>query len=91
MPSKKEMKRIDGCCCFCKEDDTDLLDSHRMLPGKDGGKYNRWNALTVCATCHRKCHSGRIEIIGKYNSTSGHPVILYKENGEEKWASIGKK
>jgi hypothetical protein len=83
--SKKQIKKlIDKECYFCGEDDYELLDAHRIVPGKDGGKYTEWNMVTACSLCHRKCHTGRIEIIGKHSCSSGKSVIIYIEDGEEK-------
>jgi hypothetical protein len=69
------------------EEDVNLLDSHRIVPGEDGGKYTRYNTVTCCAKCHRKIHSGRIQIIGKH-PCGGRHVVIYMEDGEEKtcWA-----
>lgn len=78
-------KRQDGCCCFCGERDYELLDSHRIVFGEDGGKYTRHNTLTVCCKCHRRIHAGQIEIKGKHFSTSGRHMVRYLEEGQEKW------
>jgi hypothetical protein len=83
---KKAKKRLDKKCHFCNEDDYDLLDVHRIVEGKDGGRYTDFNTVTTCSKCHRKIHSGRIEIKGKYSSTAAKYVINYIEDGEEKWA-----
>ena len=84
--SKKQIKkRIDGKCYFCGEADYNLLDCHRIIEGKDGGKYVRGNMVTVCSTCHRKIHSDRIKILGRYFSTSGQYVLHFTEDDEEKW------
>ena len=84
---KKKLKKIfDGKCYFCEEDDYALLDTHRIVPGSEGGKYTDYNSLTVCCKCHRKIHSGRIKIIGKYFSTSGRHVLNFiDENNVDKW------
>ena len=83
--NKQVKKKIDRCCYFCEEDDYALLDCHRIVPGEEGGKYTDHNTLTTCANCHRKCHSGKIKILGKYFSTAGRYVLHYEENGEEIW------
>ena len=84
MNKKQAKKKIDGGCYFCNEKDYSVLDTHRIIPGADGGKYNGWNELTVCANCHRKCHSGKIKIKGKFLTSSGKYVIIFEEDGEEK-------
>lgn len=84
--SKKQIrKRADGKCYFCGQDDYSLLDAHRIVEGAKGGKYTDFNTLTVCALCHRKIHSGRIQILGRHYSTAGRYVLHYIEDGEEKW------
>jgi len=82
--NKKVKKRIDGKCIFCGEDDYNLLDAHRIIPG---GKYTDFNTITTCSLCHRKTHSGRIVILGKHFSSSGRHVIHCTIDGEEKWIS----
>jgi len=83
---KKIKKHTDGECYFCGENDYDLLDVHRIIPGEEGGKYTEYNTLTACANCHRKIHSGKIQILGKYPTYTGKDVLHYiTEDGEEKW------
>ena len=82
--SKARAKRIARACLFCGEDDIKLLDSHRIFEGADGGTYCDRNTVTTCANCHRKIHSGRIVIEGKYFSTAGKWVVFYTEDGIEK-------
>ncbi len=81
-------KLFDGECFFCGEKRYELLDSHRIVEGQDGGTYNWWNMLTTCALCHRKCHTGIIKILGKHKCMGGKKleVIHYiDEDGVEKW------
>jgi hypothetical protein len=82
--NKKVKKKIDKRCYFCGEGDYDLLDCHRIIPGEEGGEYNEHNTVVACACCHRKCHSGRINIIGRFFSTMGY-VLHYFEDGVEKF------
>lgn len=82
---KKLMKRIDRECQFCGEDDYDLLDLHRIIPGHKGGKYTRHNTVTCCALCHRKIHAGKITIFGKLSSTKGTVLHYINEAGEEQF------
>lgn len=81
---KKNKKRVDRCCKFCGEDDYDLLDVHRIKPGSKGGKYSRWNTVTACAACHRKCHSGRI-IVHRWCLSSAGRVLHCVIDGKEKF------
>lgn len=32
------------------------LDSHRLVPGKDGGEYVLGNVINICPNCHRLLH-----------------------------------
>jgi hypothetical protein len=83
--NKKYKKLYEKVCYICGEDDYDLLDVHRIIPGEEGGKYTEHNSLVMCANCHRKSHSGRIKMDRKYQSTTGRTVLHYWEDGEEKW------
>lgn len=84
--TKKQIKKLcEGKCFFCEESKYELLDAHRILEGKDGGKYNWENMLILCANCHRKCHSGVIKILGSHNSTLGKRAIHYIEDGKDCW------
>jgi len=87
MGKKQEWKRQQKKCFFCEEMDLDLLDVHRIVPGAEGGKYTHYNSLVCCCKCHRKIHSGKIEVVGKFMSTAGR-VLIYRENGEEKVEKI---
>ena len=82
--NKKNKKRHVGKCHFCEEDDYELLDTHRIVEGKDGGRYVDHNVVVACATCHRKIHAGRIVIDRWYQSTTGK-ILHYEEDGLEKW------
>lgn len=87
-PSKKQIKKL-VCkeCYFCGCDEYALLDVHRIIPGKDGGKYsNDYNLIVLCSLCHRKVHADIIKILGKHFSTTGQFIIHYlDENGIEQW------
>lgn len=85
MTSKKHIwKKIDKKCALCGEADFCLLDTHRIV---FGGEYSRKNTLTICTTCHRRIHAGKINILGKRPSTAGE-VIHFTEDGEEKFNLI---
>ena len=85
--SKKQIKKLsDKKCYFCSESDYSLLDVHRIIEGKDGGKYQEANMVTVCCKCHRKIHSGKIKIFRKYTTSLGRIVLHFiDENGVEKF------
>jgi len=85
MNNKQIRKKVDGKCYFCEESDYNLLDQHRIIPGEDGGKYCTENTVSCCANCHRKIHSGRIVIHGRYYSSAARWVLHFTEDDEEKW------
>jgi hypothetical protein len=82
---KKAFKKSQNKCRICGEEDYALLDVHRILEGKNGGKYLRYNSVSLCANCHRRVHDGQIVIDKYYLSTSGEHVLRIIENGEEKF------
>ena len=87
-PSFQQTKKKKvGKCFFCDEDDYEVLDCHRILEGENGGKYNDFNTLIVCAVCHRKIHSGKMKILGKHKTTKGNTRIVHyiDENQIEQW------
>lgn len=85
--TKKQMKKLsDRKCYFCDQSDYDLLDLHRILEGKDGGKYESMNTITVCCLCHRKIHTDKIKIFRKYTTSLGKIVLHFiDENGIERF------
>ena len=80
-------KKHKGKCFFCETPDYNVLDCHRILEGENGGKYTDFNTLVVCATCHRKVHSGTIKILGKHSTSRGSSKIVHfiDENNKEQW------
>lgn len=72
-------------CYFCEEEDYSILDAHRIIPGEKGGTYHPHNILVICSNCHRKVHSGGLQILGKHPSSTGRWVIHYMEDGKEHW------
>ncbi len=84
MTKNKIKKLIQKKCYFCEIDDIDLLDVHRIVPGKDGGKYVKTNEIVVCKHHHAKIHAEKIKILGQYFCSNGCWVINYiDENGQE--------
>ena len=82
---KKIKKKLDKKCCFCGESDYALLDLHRIEFGQE---YSQANTITCCCKCHRKIHAKELTILGKRFCTSGHYVIHFVENEEEKFKEI---
>jgi len=85
MNKKQIKKHCDKKCYFCDVSDYNLLDAHRIIPGSDGGTYNEWNMLTLCANCHRRCHSGSIVIHQKCFTSLGRHILRCTIDGKEEW------
>lgn len=84
-PNRRTIKKLlEGRCFFCEEASFELLDSHRIIPGPEGGKYDWGNVLVICSLCHRKIHAGRIRVDRKYLSTAG-TMVHFWEDGVEHW------
>lgn len=81
--NKKVKKHLQGKCKFCPCDIYEYLDVHRIVEGKDGGKYTDQNTVVVCRKCHQKIHDGTIKILGQYPSMSGSLVLHYSVDGQE--------
>jgi hypothetical protein len=81
--SKKLQKQIAKKCKICGEPRYELLDTHRINEGADGGKYEPRNVVIICATCHRLQQAGKIVIEGWYESTGGRLLRWFDEKGEE--------
>jgi hypothetical protein len=84
MTKKQIRKKYIKKCFFCEEDNYNLLDAHRIIPGEQGGKYHNLNILVTCANCHRRCHSGEIKVDRKYQSSAGI-VVHFWQDGVEYW------
>jgi len=83
--SKKSFKRRQQTCQICDEDKYELLDTHRIIHGCDGGKYDNSNCVCVCTSCHRKHHTKLITIKRWCNSTKGKVLYYIDEDGEEQF------
>lgn len=81
--NKKHYKKVEGKCRICSENNYVLLDVHRIKPGRDGGKYNPKNVVTLCANCHRKVDTGEFEIIGWVSATGGDLLHIIRNNKDE--------
>ena len=83
--NKKAYKLSQGECRICGDKDPAVLDVHRILSGRDGGRYTEFNCVTLCCKCHRKVHDEQIIIYRYYLSSSGKYLLHILENGEEKF------
>ena len=70
-------------CPICDDKDIDVLEYHRIVPGKDGGTYIPYNVVICCSSCHTLIHKDRIQIKGWFESTGGKVLIIIKD-GKEK-------
>ena len=80
--NKNINRLVAGCCIVCKNDDIDVLENHRIIPGSEGGVYVGSNVVTLCSCCHSKVHRGSLKIVGWFDSTAGR-VLLIEKNGKE--------
>jgi len=53
-------KFVNTECTLCGL--TGPCDRHRVIMGKDGGKYIKGNVIILCPNCHRLLHLGKLEI-----------------------------
>lgn len=82
---KKVLKKSEGKCRICGENNYALLDTHRITPGSEGGKYTYANSVVACSNCHRRVHAGQIIIDRYYLSTDGTYKLRIVEDGIEKF------
>lgn len=82
--NKKGHKHLHGECRICKSDDYHILDNHRIISGKDGGRYTPFNTVVLCSNCHRLTHSGKIHINGYVRTTMGLMLSCVMD-GEQKY------
>ena len=87
--NKKTFKKRQKHCHICEENKYELLDVHRWrIEGKDGGKYSNDNCILVCVKCHRLIHTGKIKILGVFNSTCGKLLNYIDEQENEQFNKI---
>lgn len=56
-----EIHNIDTSeCNLCKWKGP--CDKHRIVMGRDGGRYKRGNVMVLCPNCHRLVHTGGITL-----------------------------
>ena len=48
-------------CSMCGWDKAPC-DTHRIVPGKDGGMYTQDNIAILCPNCHRLVHKGLLKL-----------------------------
>jgi 5-methylcytosine-specific restriction endonuclease McrA len=82
---KKSFKKSAGKCRLCGETKYELLDTHRLTPGSDGGKYTDANSVVLCSNCHRSVHAGFVKLERYYLCTDGTCKLLIIRNGVEEF------
>jgi len=80
--NKKIYKLAAGACRICGETNYTVLDTHRIVPGAENGKYSKSNTVCICCACHRKVHAGEITIDKYYKTTAGEKLRIIR-NGQE--------
>lgn len=83
--NKKIHKLAQGECRICGENDYATLDVHRIIEGKNGGKYDLMNTVVLCANCHRKVHDKQLEIDKYYLCSNGKHMLRVLVDGLEKF------
>ncbi len=68
-------------CEICKKSFTSL-DNHHIISKSKGGTNNKYNITKLCQNCHKKCHIGEINILGKFLSTNGY-ILRFDLNPTE--------
>lgn len=81
--NKKIYKKVNNVCRICKNEQYEVLDVHRIIPGEQGGEYVKGNVVSICSNCHRLVHNEVITINGWLKSTSGDLLEIII-NGEER-------
>lgn len=77
-------KRLAGQCFFCGNTDYEVLEAHRIVPGCEGGRYEPFNILVVCANHHNLITRGKIKVHRALRCTFAERVIHWTdENGDE--------
>lgn len=57
---RKAIKKRDGYACqIC--DSSKNLNTHHIVPFRDGGDHSPDNLVTLCASCHSKVHANSLE------------------------------
>ena len=78
--NKKAFKKRARKCQICEENDFDLLECHRINPGKE---YSNNNCVCLCTKCHTLRHRNRIKILGWKNSSKGKLLHYFDEQNKE--------
>jgi 5-methylcytosine-specific restriction endonuclease McrA len=83
--NKKVFKKTARACRVCGESNYELLDTHRITPGSEGGKYTESNSVVLCCKCHRSAHAGLIVIDRYYLCSDGTHKLRILQEGVEKF------
>ena len=73
------LTRDNHTCQYCKGKSKDLqLQVHHIIFRSKGGSNNESNLITLCKTCHKKLHSGKIilKLKGKRKSQLKHATQM---------------
>lgn len=81
--NKQALKLSQGKCRICGETDYATLDVHRIIEGKNNGKYHYNNTVVLCCKCHRKVHDNQLTIKGYFLCSNGKYMLLIEQDGVE--------
>jgi 5-methylcytosine-specific restriction endonuclease McrA len=59
---QKEVKEVEGYQCMVCGKITQKAHGHHLIPYSEGGEADLQNMITFCPECHRKYHSGELNI-----------------------------
>jgi len=72
--SRYNVDVIVSACSICgsKKD----LESHHIIPQKDGINNRKSNLVALCSTCHDRHHAGTLHIKGWVDTTHGRKLVI---------------
>lgn len=62
LKAQKEVKKRDGYECEICGKVSEGAQGHHVIPYSDGGPADLKNMMTLCASCHRAYHSGKLKV-----------------------------
>jgi 5-methylcytosine-specific restriction endonuclease McrA len=81
--NKKNYKNTNKKCKICGIENTEILEVHRIIEGRNQGQYKYNNVIACCPNCHTKIHKNQIQIDKWYFSSCGYLLRWIDEKGQE--------